>query len=88
MILVNESHELFKPVLGLQPLLLCFSVFVGFFLSDGLLRFVALLKFLSPDLGCYQILVHSLDHMLVSSLEHQLEVMSLIDILKTVSSGS
>ena len=88
MILINESHELFKPMLGLQSLLLCFPVFIGFFLSDGLLRFVALLKVLSPDLGCYEILMHSFYHVLVCSLEHQLKVMSLFDILQSISSGS
>jgi len=51
MVLVNEPHEFLKPVLSLESLLLGFSVLVGFFGGDCLLRLVTLMELLGSDLS-------------------------------------
>ena len=82
MVLIYQSHELFEPVLRLKSLLLGLAIFVSLLVCNCLLGFVAFLELLSLDLRCDQVLMHPIDHMLVTPLHHQLVVMGLLDIFK------
>ena len=82
MVLIYQSHELFKSVLRLKSLLLGLAIFVSLLVCYCLLGFVAFLELLSLDLCGDQVLMHPIDHMLVTPLHHQLVVMSLLDVFE------
>lgn len=60
-------------------MLLCQPVFLAFFLRDSKLGLVVRLHLLDPDLLRYDILAHSVNHVFVLALKHQLEFVLLRD---------
>ena len=83
-ILIDQSHELFKTVLSLLSLLLGLSVSITFFQVNFLLVFKAILRFIELDLNRNQISFHSLHHVSVLSLSHHLFVMLFLDLIESL----
>ena len=79
MVLINESHEFFKSVLGLKSLLLGLSTSLGFLHVDLVLVFIAVLIFVEPDLNGDQVGIHAMDHVLVLTLHHHLVLVVRLD---------
>ena len=86
MVLINKSHELLEAVLSLEPLLLCLSVTLGLLSVHLMLVLITILSFIELDLDSDQVLVHSLNHMLVLPLYHHLVFMGVIDAVKDILS--
>lgn len=84
MVLVNQSHQLFKSVLGLQTFLLGLSVSVRFFLVDLLFILETLLSLIESDLNGNEVGLHAVDHVLVLPLHHHLVVVGLFDLVELV----
>ena len=82
MVLVDESHQLLKSVLGLKALLLCLSALISFILVDLLLVLMASLALIELNLDGDQIRLHALDHMLVRPLDHHLVLVRVLDLIK------
>ena len=81
-ILVNKPHELLQSVLRLQPRLLGLPVLFGLIHVYLLLILMAFTLLVEPDLNRYQVRLHAVDHVLVRTLDHQLTVMRVLDIIK------
>ena len=86
MVLINKSHELLEAVLSLEPLLLCLSVTLGLLSVHLMLVLITILSFIELDLDSDQVLVHSLNHMLILPLYHHLVFMGVVDAVKDILS--
>ena len=84
MVLIYESHEFFKSMLGLKSLLFGLSTSFGFFHINLVLVFVAVLVFVEPDLDGYQVGIHAMDHVLVLTLHHVLVLVVRLDTVERV----
>ena len=76
MVLIDKSHEFLEAVLGLESLLLCLSITLGLLSVHLMLVLITFLSFIELDLDSDQVLVHSLNHMLILPLYHQLVLVS------------
>ena len=86
MVLINKSHELLEAVLGLEPLLLRLSVTLGLLSVHLMLVLITILSFIELDLDSDQVLVHSLNHMLILPLYHHLILVGVVDAVKDILS--
>ena len=86
MVLVDESHEFFETVLGLEPLLLGLSMPLSLLSVHLMLVLITILRIIELDLDSNQVLVHPLNHMLVLPLYHHLVLVSVVDAVKDILS--
>ena len=86
MVLVDQSHQLLETVLGLKSLLFGLSVLLSLFTVDLQLGLVAILHLVLFDFGCDKVSLHPCDHVLVRSLVHEMDVVSLLNTLQGVLS--
>ena len=84
MILVNQPHQLLKPVLRLQSLLLRLAVLVSFLLVDRLFVLITILRLVEPDLNGDEVRVHAVDHVLSLAFDHFGLVVLVFDRLELV----
>ena len=87
LLLVNEVHQLLQLLLGLQAGLLSLAGLLGFLLLDDLLLFVGLVDFSCDDVDRDDVFLDAVDHVVVGALEHQLEVVLVLDHRQLVLSG-
>ena len=86
MVLINKPHELLEAVLGLEPLLLRLSVTLGLLSVHLMLVLITILSFIELNLDSDQVLVHSLNHMLILPLYHHLILVGVVDAVKDILS--
>ena len=86
MVLINKPHELLEAVLGLEPLLFRLSVTLSLLGVHLVLVLITILSFIELDLDSDQVLVHSLNHMLVLPLYHHLVLVGVVDAVKDILS--
>ena len=79
LLLVNLVHQLLQSVLGLQSLLLGFARLVSLLLPDDLLLLVGVSQVVRGDVEGNDVLLDAVDHVVVRALEHQLEIMLVLD---------
>ena len=84
MILVNQPHQLLKPVLRLQSLLLRLAVLVSLLLVDRLFVLITILRLVEPDLNGDEVRVHAVDHVLSLAFDHFGLVVFVFDRLELV----
>lgn len=84
--MIDQSHQLLETVLGLKSLLLGLSVLLCLFTVDLQLGLVAILHLVLFDFGCDKVSLHPCDHVLVRSLVHEMDVVSLLNTLQGVLS--
>lgn len=84
MILVDQPHQLFKPVLRLQSLLLRLAVLVSLLLVDRLLVLITILRLVESDLNGDEVRVHAVDHVLSLAFDHFGLVVLVLDRLELV----
>jgi hypothetical protein len=80
-VLVDHQHTRFKSVLSLQLQLSGFALLFSFVLKDRKFRSVTFLLFIHFNLSCNDIRLDPLNHVLVLTLLHQLEVAGHFDFL-------
>ena len=86
MVLINKSHEFLEAVLGLEPLLLGLSMTLGLLSVHLMLVLITILSIIELDLDSDQVLVHTLNHMLILPLHHHLVLVSVVDTVKDILS--
>ena len=86
MVLIDKSHEFLEAVLGLEPLLLGLSMTLGLLSVHLMLVLITILSIIELDLDSNQVLVHTLNHMLVLPLSHHLVLVSVVDTVKDILS--
>ena len=86
MVLIDKSHEFLEAVLGLEPLLLGLSMTLGLLSVHLMLVLITILSIIELDLDSDQVLVHTLNHMLILPLHHHLVLMSVVDAVKDILS--
>jgi hypothetical protein len=80
LLLVDEVHQLLELFLGLETLFFGFSRLLGLLLHDVFLLLVGFVHIVGFNLESDQVSLHSGDHMVVSSLEHEFKVMLILDL--------
>lgn len=82
MVLINQSHKLLKTVLCLEPFLFGLPVLVSLFLVNLLFVLEALLCFVEADLNGNEVSLHTVHHVLILALDHELVVICVLNFIK------
>ena len=83
MVLINESHELLESMLCLESLLFRLSMLLSLFIVDLLFGFEAVLHLILLNFGSNQICLHPANHVHISPLILQLNVVILFHVLQS-----
>ena len=79
LLFINVIHECLQLLLSLKARLLGFAGFLAFFLEDNFFLFVRLTDFSGWNIDSNNVLFDAVDHVIVCALEHQFEIVLVLD---------